>query len=85
MDRVVRDRLPTAEDVLWDCGGRNFLVGVVNLIDVPHVDDVYDVGDVAHVRHVDQPKIITAVVIPGEKGVSWTERKPAHEVDSNAD
>ena len=81
MGDVWRHRLPAAENIFRDRGGRDALISVVNVVDVLDVEDICNVRNVSYVRDIDQPQIIAAVVIPGEKWIEGTKRKPCNQVE----
>ncbi|MCU1271348.1 MAG: hypothetical protein JWN74_2642 [Acidobacteriaceae bacterium] len=81
MGYVRRHRLPAAEYIFRDRGGRDALISVVNIVDVLDVENVRDVRHVSYVRDIDQPQIIATTVIPGEKWIEGTKRKPCNQVE----
>lgn len=85
---VMRHRLAAAEDVGWHGGSSDGSILVIHAADVGDVRYVGNVGDVADIRDVDDAKIVAAVVIPGEKWLIGSERKPGcelHRADPNTD
>jgi hypothetical protein len=81
MGYVRRHRLPAAENIFRDRGGCDILIGIVNVVDVLDIEDVCDVRNASYVRDIDQPQIIAAIVIPGEKWIEGTKRKPCNQVE----
>lgn len=73
------------ENFRWHYRGRDSLVRVMHIVDVPDVDDVLDVGYVTHVGDVDDSQVIAAVVIPREERLRGSQWKPADKVHIHAD
>ena len=57
------------------------MIGIVNVVDVLDVEGVCNVRNVSYVRDIDQAQIIAAIVIPGEKWIEGTKRKPCNQVE----